>query len=272
LTAKYIVDNSHVTFASAWMDIVKGFGLYPLWGRLGWSDILQRYRRSVLGPIWLTISMGVLVGSLGFLYASLFKLDLEQYLPFLTIGFVLWQLISGILIDGCIAFTSAEGIIKQINLPLSVHVYRLMWRNLLTFLHNAIVIAIVMIIFKLPVTLNSLFILGGMFFLIANGFWIALFLGLICARYRDLNPTVASVVQLSFFVTPIIWDPGLLPDKQFILLYNPFYHFGESIRAPLLGDSVPLETWLVLLSITLFGWMIIVPLFGAMRRQLVYWL
>jgi ABC-type polysaccharide/polyol phosphate export permease len=253
-------------------DIRTGLFMYHLWGRLGWKDILNRHQRSLLGPIWLTISMGVLIGTLGFLYANLFKMDLSSYLPFLTVGFVLWQLISGILLDGCNAFVGAEGIIKQIKLPLSLHVYRLLWKNLITLAHNSVVIIVVMIIFKIEVGFQTLLLLLGMLFLFLNGLWCALVFGLLCARYRDLNPTIGSLVQLSFFVTPIIWDPSLLPDRQFILLYNPFYHFIESIRGPLLGTNVGVETWFILAGITLIGWFVIIPIVSKMQRKLVYWL
>jgi ABC-type polysaccharide/polyol phosphate export permease len=253
-------------------DILDGFFMYHLWGRLGWKDILQRYQRSLLGPLWLTISMGVLIGALGFLYASLFKMDLSTYLPFLTVGFILWQFISGVLIDGCNAFVSADGIIKQINLPLSLHVYRLLWKNILTLAHNSIVIIVVMFIFKIDIGFHTLFLLPGIILFILNGLWCGLLLGMLCARYRDLNPTIGSLVQLSFFVTPIIWDPSLLPDRQFILLYNPFYHFIESIRGPILGTHVGTETWLILAGITIIGWGIVIPAASKMKRKLVYWL
>lgn len=269
---EHIIDNSRSLLASAWGDIVDGLKLYPLWGRLGWTDILQRYRRSVLGPLWLTISMAVLIASLGFLYAGLFKMELKTYLPFLSIGFVLWQMISGILLDGCTVFIGAEGVIKQINLPLSLHVYRLVWRNFLTFLHNAVVIVAVIVIFDLPIGWNSLFVLAGLALLIVNGLWVALLFGMLCTRYRDLNPIIGSIVQLSFFVTPIIWNPALLPDKKFILFFNPFFHCVESVRAPLMGNVVPMETWLVLVGIAIVGWAIVIPALGVMRRQLVYWL
>ena len=249
-----------------------GSKMYQLWGKLGWNDIIQRYQRSILGPLWLTISMGILIGALGFLYASLFKMDLSSYLPFLTIGFILWQFISGILLDGCNAFVTADGIIKQIKLPLSLHIYRLLWRNILTFLHNAIVILVVMVIFDITVNWNTLLAVPGILIILLNGFWITFLLGMACARYRDINPTVISLVQLSFFVTPIIWSPTLLPDRQFILLYNPFYHFVEVIRSPLLGNSVAGETWLILIAITIIGWGIMLPLAGRLQRRLVYWL
>ena len=253
-------------------DLFDGFMMYNLWGRLGWKDILNRYQRSLLGPLWLTISMGILIGALGFLYASLFKMDLSTYLPFLTIGFIIWQLISGIILDGCNAFLSAEGIIKQVKLPLSVHIYRLLWKNILTLGHNSVVIIVVMVIFDVKVDLYTLFLLLGVLILVLNGFWCALLLGLLCARYRDLNPTINSLIQLSFFITPIIWDPSLLPDRQFVLLYNPFYHFVESIRAPILGSQVQIETWLVLTGITIIGWGTVILAAAKMKTKLVYWL
>jgi len=253
-------------------DLIHGLMMYHLWTRLGWRDILNRYQRSLLGPLWLTISMGVLIGALGFLYASIFKIDLSTYLPFLTVGFILWQLISGILLDSCNTFVSAEGIIKQINLPLSIHVYRLIWKNILTLCHNSIVIVVVMIIFDVDVGYHTFFLLAGLILCILNGLWCALLLGLLCARFRDLGPTIGSLVQLSFFVTPIIWDPALLPDKKFVLFYNPFYHFIESIRGPILGTKVEPETWIILGAITLIGWCIVIPATAKMRKKLVYWL
>ena len=267
-----MINNPTSDIIALFRDIKNGFVMYHLWGRLGWKDILHRYQRSLLGPLWLTISMGVLIGALGFLYANLFKMDLSTYLPFLTVGFIIWQLISGIVLDGCNAFVSAEGIIKQIKLPLSLHIYRLLWKNLLTLLHNSIVIIAVMLIFNVTITANTLFVILGLLLFILNGLWCALLLGLLCARYRDLNPTIASLIQLSFFVTPIIWDPSLLPDRQFILLYNPFYHFVECIRGPLLGTPVSIDTWLIIIAITIIGWGIVIPTAAKMQRKLVYWL
>ena len=111
-------DSSSTGIQATLKDLLDGLSMYHLWGRLGWNDILQRYRRSLLGPLWLTISMAVLIGALGLLYAKLFKVDAAEYIPFLAIGFVLWQLISGILLDGCNVFVQSEGIIKQIKLRL----------------------------------------------------------------------------------------------------------------------------------------------------------
>ena len=123
--------------AAALLDIIQGAYASHLWAHLAWLDIRRHYRRSKLGPFWLTISMGVLVAVLGTLYSTLLKVEVEDYVPFLALGFIVWGLISSMITEGCTAFTSAGNIIKQVSLPLSVHVYRLVWRQLIIFFHNA---------------------------------------------------------------------------------------------------------------------------------------
>ena len=199
------------------------------------------------------------------------KSDVAEYIPFLAIGFVLWQLISGILLDGCNVFVHSEGLLSRSSFP-----YRCMftglWRNFLTLLHNSVVVFFVLMYFNIGVNLNTLLALIGTCFIIINGGWFSFLIGMLCARYRDLNPTIASLVTLSFFLTPIIWNPTLVPDRAFILLYNPFFHFVESIRAPLLGQPVSSETWWILTSITILGWILVIPAVSKMGRKLVYWL
>ena len=57
-------------------DLIKTLRRSELWLLLGWLEIKQRYTRSVLGPLWITISMAVMVGSIGVVYGSLFKQSL----------------------------------------------------------------------------------------------------------------------------------------------------------------------------------------------------
>ena len=252
-------------------DLFQGARSRHLWGMLGWQDIRRRYRRSVLGPFWLTISMGVLVAALGTLYGMLLRVEIEHYAPFLALGFIVWTLISGVIIDGCNAFISAEGIIKQVGLPLSVHVYRLLWRNLLILCHNAVVFVIVASIFGVWPGWAGLLAVPGLALLCLNGIWAGLLLGIISARFRDVPPIVASVVRILFFVTPIIWMPELMPGRAFVLDFNPFYHLVEVVRAPLLGQVPGLVSWVVVSCITLGGWIVAFEFFRRYRSRIAYW-
>ena len=123
-------------FISGWRDIFAALKGYELAGVLGRQDIRQRYRRSSLGPFWLTISMGVLIGALGLVFGNLFATPMKEFLPFLTIGLILWTLITTVLNEGCTGFTAAEAMIKQISLPLFTHILRVLWRNLIICAHN----------------------------------------------------------------------------------------------------------------------------------------
>ena len=251
--------------ALAFRDVVEGACAFRLWGMLGWQDVRQRYRRSTLGPFWLTISMGALVGGLGVLYAGLFRMDVADYLPFVAAGLIIWGLLSGLITEGCAAFIGAEGIIKQVNLPLSVHVYRVVWRNLIVFAHNVAIYVAAAVIFSIQPGWTGLLVLPGLALLCLNGVWMGLLFGLVSARFRDVPQIAASVVQVAFFLTPIIWKPELLPDRTFVLDLNPFFHLVELVRAPLLGQAPGLVSWLAAAGITLGGWLVTLLMYRRYR-------
>ena len=256
-------------------DLVHGAQARYLWGLLGWQDIRRRYRRSVLGPFWLTISMGMLVAMLGTLYGTLLKVEIAVYVPFLALGFIVWTLISGLITDGCTVFISADGIIKQTNLPLSVHVYRRVWCNILIFFHNAVIFVVVAALFAIWPGWTGLLALPGLVLLCLNGIWVGLLLGIVSARFRDVPPIVASLVRILFFVTPIIWMPELMPGRAqmlaLVLDFNPLFHLVSLVRAPLLGQAPGLVSWLAGVGITLGGWLLAFEVLRRYRRRIAYW-
>lgn len=137
-------------FKSGSHDILEALQGYHLAGILGWQDIRQRYRRSSLGPFWLTISMGVLIGTLSLVFGTLFNSPLTEFLPFLMVGLILWMFISTTLNEGCMGFIASEAMIKQISLPLYTHILRVLWRNLAIFAHNLVILPIVLLLFWKP--------------------------------------------------------------------------------------------------------------------------
>ena len=256
----------------ALLDLVRGARAHHLWGLLGWQDIRRRYRRSILGPFWITISMGVFVAALGTLYGALLQIEIAEYVPYLALGFIVWTLISNMLTDGCTVFTAAEGIIKQVNQPLSVHLYRIVWRNFIIFSHNAVIFVVVAVLFSVWPGVTGLLALVGLVLLCLNGAWAGLLLGIVSARFRDLPPLVESIMRVAFFLTPIIWMPGLLPGRSVLLEFNPFFHLLELVRAPMLGQLPGLVSWLAVAGITLGGWLVTFVMFRRYRWRIAYWI
>lgn len=260
-----------VQFTKALADIRSGWERRDLWGTLGMHDIRQRYRRSVIGPFWLTISMGLMVAALGLLYGKIFKIELSEYLPYLSLGFIVWGLISSLILDGAKAFTSAEGLMRQLAAPLSIHAYRVVWTNLIIFAHNVAIFVVVALWFDVNPGWGILLAIPALFLLLLNGLWVAILLGLFSARFRDVPLIVSSVVQVMFFITPVIWKPSMLPGRVLFLELNPFYHMVAILRDPLLGQPPQLTNWLAALSITLLGWVLAIYFYTGYRWRLAYW-
>jgi ABC-2 type transport system permease protein/lipopolysaccharide transport system permease protein len=257
--------------AQAFRDLAEGASRYPLWSTLALLDIRQRYRRSAIGPFWITISMGAMIAGLGFLYAGLFQQRTDSYLPYLAAGLVVWGLISALVVDSCATFIGSEGSIKQIKAPLSVYVYRVVWRNLIVFAHYVWIYVILVLAYSVPVGMVTFFALPGMLILVLNGVWVAMLLGLLCARFRDVPQLVANLVQVVFFVTPIMWSAEQLSDRAVFADINPFYHLIAIVRAPLLGQAPTATNWLVSLGVTVAGSVIAFALFARYRWRIAYW-
>ncbi|WP_353861967.1 ABC transporter permease [Azospirillum formosense] len=263
-------DRSDV--ARARQDLSEGLRRWSLWSKLGWQDIRKRYRRSVLGPFWLTLSMAIQVACLGLIYGTLFKIDLDGYLPFLAIGLASWTFIASILNEGCASFIELEALIKNVRIPMSVHILRILWRNLIIYAHNAVIFIAVAAVFGIWPGATGLLAIGGLVLLLLNASWIMLLLSLICTRFRDVPPIIASLTQLLFFVTPVMWKPELLGQRQFLMTLNPFHHLLEIIRAPLLGIAPGWENWAAAVLFALAGWAITFTCFARFRKRIAYWL
>jgi len=93
--------------AAAWNDLSSGFSKSWMWSAMAMQDIRLRYRGSILGPFWLTLSTIIMVAAMGVIYARLFHMEVSRYLPFLTIGLIVWQFISALINEGCQTFLAA---------------------------------------------------------------------------------------------------------------------------------------------------------------------
>jgi lipopolysaccharide transport system permease protein len=266
-----MTQNSSADAARAWRDLRAGLAAVHIWGMLGWQEIRLRYRRSTLGPLWLTIGTGVLVLGMGPLYGKLLGHDLTTYLPFLTVGLIVWNMLAALMNESCNAFIHAESMIKQVRLPLSLHVLRVVWKNLIMFAHNLIVLAVVLFFVPQNWGWNVLLLPLSVLIIALNAWWVGIFLGMAGARFRDISPIVASVVQIMFFLTPVLWPLEQLGRYRWAGLFNPLYHFVEIFRAPLLGRAIAPETWMVVATITVVGWLFTFLLFSRMRNRIAYW-
>jgi ABC-type polysaccharide/polyol phosphate export permease len=253
-------------------DICDGLANWRLWSMLGWNDIRQRYRRSAFGPFWITISMAIFIVLLGFIYSKLFHQQLAVFLPYIAIGLITWGFISATTTEACSAFIENTGIIKQIRLPYSIYAMRMIWRNFIVFLHTVILMVPIAIFFRMDIGLSALLAIPGMFLVVLNQIWLSIVVGILATRFRDITQIVATTIQISMFVTPIMWPVSAIPDARFIAEINPFYHLIQLVRAPLLGDVAEPLSWIVVLVMCVIGYGLAAIMLTRASRRLVYWL
>jgi ABC-type polysaccharide/polyol phosphate export permease/uncharacterized protein (DUF1330 family) len=258
---------------TATKDLGRALKAWRIWVLLGTNDIRQRYRRSKLGQFWITASIAVTVVGLGIIYSAIFKQSIEEYLPYVAAGFVVWFLITGMITDGCTAFLDSEGYAKQLTVPLSVYVLRTWFRILITFAHNAIIIPFVWLIFFVPVGWAFWLVVPGVCLIALNGLWMMLLLGTLCARFRDLPQIVSSFMQVVFFMTPVMFRSDQLPTSgRAAMDLNPFAALLAVARDPLIGRVPSALEYGLVIGILLFGWAIAVPVYGRYRTRIIYWL
>ena len=178
--------------ARAMEDLSPGFSRWRLAGALARLDIRNRYRGSVLGPFWLTLSTAIMVGALGVLYAKLFTLDVAEYLPFLAVSLIVWNTINQIVTDACTSLTAAEGIIRQMPLPYTVHVLRCVFRNAVIAAHNLPLIGVVFALYGVVPGRGVLLAIPGLMLFAVAAFAASILLGMLCARFRDIPPIVGA--------------------------------------------------------------------------------
>jgi len=256
-------------------DVTEGLRRWRVWLMLAYQDIKLRYRRSVLGPFWLTLSMAVTAYSMGFLYSHLFHTQIDEYFPFLVAGMLGWSLISTVVIEMIDGLISFDNFIKQIKLPYTLYAHRIAARNLLIFVHNLAVIVPIYLIFHktVHVNFNTLLVIPGVAIIYFNAVTYGMVLAMIGARFRDVSQIIRSLIQVVFFVTPVMWSPQVLGEKyRYLVEFNPFYAFLQLVRAPLLGHFPALSTLLMVGSMSVFGTLISFSMFKKYRARIVYWL
>jgi len=263
------------TRALAFADVKTALCMWKVWLALAWQDISIRYRRSVIGPLWITLSMAITVYSMGILYARLFHIELQHYFPYLVAGMLAWGLVQSILTEAVDVYLVSASLIRQVKLPYFFHLHRLCMRNLIVSAHNLLVMIPIYLFFPQGWAWLSLLPVFGfnLALLYLNLVLVSSILGMVCARYRDMGQVFKSLLQVLFFLTPVMWDASSIgPQYQNLILCNPLYDFIQLLRLPLIGQLPTLKLYGFACGFTMIGLGLNYFLFVRYRARIVYWL
>ena len=255
-------------------DLLGGLARWRLWNFIALSDIKRRYRRTRLGPFWTSLSLLIFVTAIGVLYATLWRMPVKIYLPYLTAGLMVWWPIATTMNDSAGALLSGTAMLRQMRIPISVFIFAQSWKNIIIFGHHMVVFCLMILVLDVPVNLNTLLVIPAIFLVGINGVWLGIFLGMVCCRFRDVQILIPLMLQVLSMLTPIFYPKDLVPlVMQLLLVYpNVFFHFADIVRSPLLGQAPELISWGVVLAVTVIGWTFTIRFLNKYRKRVIYWL
>ncbi len=257
----------------AGQDLARCFKGWHVWVLLGVSDIRLRYKRSRFGQFWITLSMAFFVAGIGAVYGGLFHQNVRDYVPYLAVNMTVWTFISTCISEGCLTFVEAAPYLRQEALPKSSFVMRVMVRNLVALGHNVVIIPLVFVLFLYAPSPVALLAIPGLLLVLFGVFMAAMLLALLCTRFRDMPQVIGNLLQLAFFVTPIMWHIEQLgPNAVYIEVLNPFTAFLRVVSEPLLGHVPGPQVYLTVLVILGVLTLVALPSFAKFRARIVYWL
>jgi len=242
------------------------------WIFMAVQDIKLRYRRSMIGPWWVTISTGIMVLMLGFLWSHIFNQAIDTYLPYFAIGFVVWGWMSAQISDSAAGFFQFQGVIKQIKLPYPIFTFRCNFRQWIILLHNSLIIVAVLLFAGKDFSLLSLLAVPNLILVQINITFLSIIVTIFCSRYQDMTQVVNVLTQITFFFTPILWQIDSIKNKAFLAKWNPIYHWIELVRAPLLGNLPALSDYLWSGFSIAILFVLATYYLGRYRSRIVLWL
>lgn len=220
-------------------DCIQSLRVWRVWMYLGVQDIRARFRRSAIGPVWIFVNMFLFVAGAGVLYGYMIKQPMKDFLPFLVVGFSLWGFLVTSLTESALAFVNAEGYIKQFCFPKQIYLMRTLVANTIILFISLSAIIPVQLFFRNFFLAGWALALPGMLLLllaVLGHITVCAYLGV---RFRDLPHATGGLLQVAFFVTPIMFPAKILKERNLAVVYqlNPLHYLIEVVRHPILQNE-----------------------------------
>ncbi|WP_244193760.1 ABC transporter permease [Bordetella genomosp. 12] len=242
---------------------------------LSWVDVRTRYRKSVLGPLWLTLGNTIAIVGFSAVWAQLLRVDRAVFVPSLTVGLVIWQYISGCLTSSVTAYTQHAAVMRNLRMPVWFFVVRIQGYHLINFAHNLLLVAAVLCYFGARPTTGLVWFLPGLLLVVAICALLSLALAALGARYRDVRYAIEVSLPLLFFVSPVLFRPESLVSEYIWL--NPVSYLIEVVRTPLLstlGGPLRAAGWVYDGGLIFLGVMVLVcaAIYWRNPRRILFWI
>lgn len=223
--------------------------VFPKWGlalSLAWRDIGDRFARTILGPFWIVISNIVLVIGITIVFGALFKAPIKDFVVYVSLGIALWTFMSTIMTGASKYLENGKNILFTYNIPWSTQITRKVFVETIVLLIHLVIAIPVILITQDDLTIVSFTAIFGVLLNLLFGYGLALIISSYGVRYLDLSHALESIMLFLFLFTPVFWvESALGPTRSAFIQYNPLFHFLETVRAPIIENSIPFDSFVI---------------------------
>lgn len=259
-------------FVAAARDFRDGLRLAPVWVGLGLDQTVGRFRRTLLGPFWLSSGLLTLAVALTFVFGGLLGMSWRVAFPLILLGVLGWGLVGLPLGEAPQAFVSSGGVMQVQRTPLSFAIFLHMFRTVVNFGAQLITALVVLALAGLPI-LPHWTLAPGFLVDVYITFMLSLVIAFPATRFRDLGQAVTMVMGFMYFLTPIFWSVDRMgPMRRRVVELNPLAHELELIRAPLQGRAPTLGDWQFALGTAAVATVAAFVMLAFYRKRVIFWL
>lgn len=261
-----------------WRELRESFRHPDFWALSSWLDIMVKARRSRLGALWLMAPAVVYVFGLGSFLMSMRGASgdsLGEYYLHVALGAMVFRSLMSTITGSANVFVGSSAFIMDGHMRLT------------DYLLQSLAKALFDMCMYLPVVAVAVWLAGGinlagllisipvLALLYINALWIATVFALAGARLPDLAQLLNTVSIFLFLLTPIIWYPEMMPEGSLrgsLMRFNPFYHFVEAIRAPLMGKGIEVQSYWYIGIMTVCGLLVSTWAYRRYARYVPLWI
>jgi ABC-type polysaccharide/polyol phosphate export permease len=254
-------------------DLREGLRRWRNWSYLAVENVKNRYRRTVLGPWWLTLQMGIYIVGISVVFGHLLHAGIRSFLPYVALGFIAFALLSGLMRAGAEVFINGSSTLKSTRQPLSSLVLRDVAIEFIHFAHNIVLYVVFVAAGLVPLSPKMAIALPIVALIAVNGLFLGLWLGATVARFRDVQPFVNSVLSVIVFFSPVFYHLDDLSSgvRNALLAWNPFTYLICAFRAPLIGEPLSPSFYIGTAVVTVINVALGLVVFTRVRSRLPYW-
>ena len=241
--------------------------------RLAWVEIVQSYRRSLLGPFWITLNLVIFTIAMTFVYGALFSMPTAEYAAFLACGMIVWSWVSALLTEAGNTFINNGHFVKNTSIDKSVLIWTFVYRQVIILAHHLIVYVALILLGVIQLSRYTALALPAFVVLFLLSVPITAIMSILFPRFRDLARLIASLILVILLITPIFWQATMMTGwRTLVYLANPIYYIVEFARAPLLGKPPDQIVVAVVLAMTAAIWVLGAAVYRRYAKYVVFWL